>query len=534
MECRNCGNELPKDVLQCEVCGFDNAVPEVKVRNPWKYIFPAVVCTVLLVALGWMIYFGVTGSFLPKENDVQIKDNYTVDDDRALANRNTVVATMGEHKLTSGLLQVFYGNQIINYLNTNGAAFDYTRSLHDQIYDKSTGLSWQQLFIESALNSWRYYVVMCEMAEKDGYELPEDYQKALDNSRETIEAQAKQLGMASGDELVQADMGAGCTVDDYLAYLELYYLGDSYYRFLMEDMTFPLEQLESYFKENEQAFAESGITKGFGKLVDVRQILIQPTGDKVDGAYTPEQWNTAKEKAEDILAEFTGGEMKDEAFAELAKKYSQDTKTASSGGLLYGMPRHYLTKINVRHILIMPGTNTNATYTEAEWAEAKKKAQDIYDAYLAGEQTEEAFAELAKNNSMDGNASKGGLYENVTKDQMVATFDAWCFDLSRQPGDTGIVETQFGYHIMYYVGGDRAADAWCFDEQRAVGDTGIVECSDGYRIFYYVYGEEAWVRVCQSALSELHADAIVKSEVDKQEMDVQYISIMLGNSQLGT
>lgn len=534
MECRNCGKELPKDVLQCEACGFDNAAPEVKVRNPWKYIFPAVVCAALLAVLGWMIYFGVTGSFLFKENDVYIKKNYTVGDERALANRETVVATMGEHKLTSGVLQVFYGNQIIEYLNTYNAAFDYTRSLHDQIFDKSTGLTWQQFFIESALNSWRQYTVLCDMAKEAGFELPEEYRKAIDSSPETIAAQAKQLGMASGDELVQADMGAGCTVADYVVYLELHYLGELYQQHLMDSMEFPLEQLEDYYKENEQAFADGGVTKDFGKLVDARQILIKPTGDKVDGAYTPEQWTVAKDQAEGILEKFFEGEMKDEDFAELAKKYSQDTKTASNGGLLYGMPRHYLSTVNVRHILIMPGEQTNATYTEAEWKAAEDKAKEIYDGYLAGDKTEEAFAELAKKHSQDGNASKGGIYENVTKGQMVDTFDAWCFDLQRQVGDTGIVKTQFGYHIMYYVSDAREADNWCFSEERKAGDAAVFKSYDGYRVLYYVYGEEAWIRLSKKLLSQELADALVKAEVDKQEMNVQYISIMLGNSQLGS
>ena len=37
---------------------------------------------------------------------------------------------------------------------------------------------------------------------------------------------------------------------------------------------------------------------------------------------------------------------------------------------------------------------------------------------------------------------------------MVEEFDAWCFDPDREPGDTDIVETTYGYHIMYYVGDD--------------------------------------------------------------------------------
>ena len=35
---------------------------------------------------------------------------------------------------------------------------------------------------------------------------------------------------------------------------------------------------------------------------------------------------------------------------------------------------------------------------------------------------------------------------------MVESFDAWCFDSSRKPGDTGIVKTNYGYHVMYFVG----------------------------------------------------------------------------------
>ena len=34
---------------------------------------------------------------------------------------------------------------------------------------------------------------------------------------------------------------------------------------------------------------------------------------------------------------------------------------------------------------------------------------------------------------------------------MVTAFNDWCFDESRQPGDHAIVETEYGYHIMYFV-----------------------------------------------------------------------------------
>ena len=35
---------------------------------------------------------------------------------------------------------------------------------------------------------------------------------------------------------------------------------------------------------------------------------------------------------------------------------------------------------------------------------------------------------------------------------MVKPFENWIYDSSRQVGDTGIVKTNYGYHIMYFVG----------------------------------------------------------------------------------
>ena len=38
---------------------------------------------------------------------------------------------------------------------------------------------------------------------------------------------------------------------------------------------------------------------------------------------------------------------------------------------------------------------------------------------------------------------------------MVTNFNDWIFDASRKPGDTGIVESDYGYHIIYFVGDNK-------------------------------------------------------------------------------
>ena len=35
---------------------------------------------------------------------------------------------------------------------------------------------------------------------------------------------------------------------------------------------------------------------------------------------------------------------------------------------------------------------------------------------------------------------------------MVTAFEDWCYASGRKSGDTGIVETEYGYHVMYFVG----------------------------------------------------------------------------------
>ena len=113
----------------------------------------------------------------------------------------------------------------------------------------------------------------------------------------------------------------------------------------------------------------------------------------------------------------------------------------------------YNTK-NVRHILVRYDTTVDDSGNEIVTDEAKEEAmataEEIYDVWKSGDATEESFAELANERSEDG--AVGGLYENVYKGEMVASFENWCYDESRQPGDTEIIESDYGCHIMYFIG----------------------------------------------------------------------------------
>lgn len=119
-----------------------------------------------------------------------------------------------------------------------------------------------------------------------------------------------------------------------------------------------------------------------------------------------------------------------------------------------------LPNINVRHILITPAEEysidtdedgTNDAYSDEEWAAAEEKANDVYAEWQKNP-TEDNFGALAKEYTADGNGEQGGLYEDVYPGQMVSEFNDWCFDADRKVGDSGVVKTPFGYHVMFFSG----------------------------------------------------------------------------------
>ena len=101
------------------------------------------------------------------------------------------------------------------------------------------------------------------------------------------------------------------------------------------------------------------------------------------------------------------------------------------------------------------------TADKAKQPDTYKKAELILREYLSGDRTVDSFAALATANTQDtGSKETGGLYEDVTPGEMVEEFNDWCFDKDRKTGDVGIVETTYGYHIMYFVGKSAEEPVW--------------------------------------------------------------------------
>lgn len=187
-----------------------------------------------------------------------------------------------------------------------------------------------------------------------------------------------------------------------------------------------------------------------------------------------------------------------------------------------GTPYRNETKnASVRHILVQFPEETEATSEEAVSGEAEtgedtevsadikaecySEAESIladYESYIAenlnGEADEDYFGELASNLSDDtGSAGDGGLIEGLANDgQYVKAFEDWVFSEGefegekRTPGSTAIIETEYGYHIMYYVSEDKNAEWY----QTIIDNLVSEEWEKEQTVFEESFAEDAIVR----------------------------------------
>ena len=272
--------------------------------------------------------------------DVTCKGSYSVSDEEIKAAADTVVATIGEHTLTNSQLQVYYWMEVQNFLNTYGnyAAYfgmDHTQPLDTQRCTYDENLTWQQFFLDTALVNWNQVQAMNLMAKENGLTISDEDQAYLEGLDAYLEQTAAGFGI-SVDELMTGNFGPGADKEGYRYFQDLYLNGLPYYETESAKMVPTQEDLETYFAEHEDQYAESGVTRD-GKFVDVRHILVKvaggTTGEDGSVTYSDEEWKTCEEAAQAILDAWLAGDKTEESFAALAAEKTEDPGSQATGGL---------------------------------------------------------------------------------------------------------------------------------------------------------------------------------------------------------
>lgn len=513
-----------------------------------KIIGLSVSATALMLVVAIVISLSALGivplmRLFGKDNDVMYKNQYTASDFMSGIAHDQVVATMGDYTLTNGQLQVFYWMTFYEMVDYYGQYAEYylgvdlDKPLGEQQYQK-TEKTWEQYVLGEAVATWHRYQAAAAEADKAGFKMPAEYQEDFAKMESSLEETAKEQKFDSLEAMLESEFGKNVTFDDYYHYLWIRYTAELYFSDVIANLKFTDAELDAFFQENKDDLAEYGVAQDDSTLVDFRNIFVKAiTSKDADGktVITDESWETCRKKAQDIYDTLLGGDNSEETFAALAKVKSEDSSSSSNGGLYQYVPKNKWATVDARHILIMPEGGTkdasgNVTYSEEEWEACRVKAQQLLDEYLAGEKTEDAFGALANKHSQDqnGKVTNGGLYENIYSGQMVKAFDAWIFDTSRTPGETGLVKTEYGYHVMYFVSRTGPVDEWAFSPEREPGEISMIKTEEGYEILFYVGDAIAWKVWCEEGLVTQSSQELMDSYTKNNSMEVKYWTIMLG------
>ena len=392
---------------------------------------------------------------------------------------------------------------------------DFDKKLSEQTRTEdgktTTWLEYVQEQVEDSIKDTyaSYYKAVKENKGKDP-EITDDQKKEIKEALKNYKESAHKYGYTVSG-YIEAAMGHGVTKDVFVREATISYIAENYdsdHKNDSDSKTYTDKELNAYKKKNESKLQSVDIkmfecdseddAKAFKKALKADGSNFAALASKYSSDDFDKKAN--KNSQETTYNDMTRSTMEglsvaistaddNKKYPGLDWLYSSDRKAGDvrqdSTSVVYVVKPVYMSDaktVNVRHILIAPESSKSSDdssssksakdCTDKEWAAAEKKAKSILAKYNSGDKTSKSFAKLAKSNSSDGNASDGGLYENIIPNQMVPTFNAWCFDSSRKAGDVGIVKTEYGYHIMYFEGkNDQAVWKYIAQQKLAADDT---------------------------------------------------------------
>lgn len=380
--------------------------------------------------------------------------------------------------------------------------------------DDGNKISWQKFFETEALKEVEQITTYYSKALEEGVTLTSAQKKTIDKQISTLKDSASQNDV-SLDQYIKANFGTYCSEDTIRIMLEQYYLSANYKGKFKCETKVTDNDVDKYYNDHKNDYKKIEFyyiaspydaTDDNSKNESIKtaeKIMAKMKDKKSVIALVPEVYSSYIDSQVKSSMEQDSTLTEKKAREEAIKSYESNVVTTVSGSdspfddkmntwlfsddTKVGSKKYYIDEdakyiyivlktskasveedetYTVRHILVAPESGSNSSsstsekteYTDEQWAAAKKKADSILAKFNKTDKSEYEFAKLAEQYSTDSastssgsNDSFGGLYESVTLGQMVPDFEKWSIDDSRKYGDTGIVKSDYGYHIMFFI-----------------------------------------------------------------------------------
>ena len=371
--------------------------------------------------------------------------------------------------------------------------------------------TWAAYYWDSALNNAKTIYAMYDKAIQDKYVLSQDYLSSIDQDVSMMQMYAGMYG-TDVDGWISSIYGKGANEKNYREYQVIKITASAYYQDHQANKTFTADERNAYLNEHPNDYTaysynhytvdyksflpelEDGATATEEQNNTAREeakkaaetLAAATSIEELNTAISALSYNEGKTVASSVSTDVmhTSTTLTDEQKEWIsaadrkqgdAKAFEVKTSTKNEDGtttetvdsykvLMYVSTNDFSQPLaNVRHLLVafehnhtegdnhQTDANGNTVYTDAEKAAAKAKAEELMNGW---DKTEASFIELIKTNTDDtASAETGGLYENIDVNANYETaFLNWAVDPARKANDYGIVETSYGYHIMFYVG----------------------------------------------------------------------------------
>lgn len=438
-------------------------------------------------------------------------------DDTAAIKKNTTVFSLGDDIRVSEVEFTYYYSQYLNNIYSYAQQYarygmnigiDPTKSPDEQNY--GTDADGKEMLLSDYLknetiSALQSYKILYAEAIKAGYKLTDDEQKSIDDQVEELRNTAaenkyslnaylkasygkginekflrKQLEMQNIVSRYQSDTSKKLTDSYSAADIKAVYDKDhsTYNAVDARTLSFAIETLTAKDGETSEQLAARQKAAAAKVKAEAEAALKACTSEKAfleqakkknssTENYDAESATALNEAAKSTITSYVSEDAAKWAFDSARKAGDVKLFEVGSDGNVTSYVILYINKgsyapmaSNVRHILISFTDNASSSSeaTDEQKKAAKASADKIYKEWQSGAKTEDSFAALAKEKSKDtGSAADGGLISGITSSaNYVESFRNWATDSSRKVGDTGIVESEYGYHIMYYSGSDYA------------------------------------------------------------------------------
>lgn len=384
--------------------------------------------------------------------------------------RHIPSVTVNDESFSTTEYNYYYNSLYYRYYNNYYAAYgEYAEAF----------MPAEEQLREETLSFIAQVKMINDEAEKNGFTLSAESQAMIESEFENLKTIAHENSYPNISSYLGAYYGKGMNASVFRECMTESQLASEYTAYLTSTYEYTDSELQNFYTENEDEYdffnyryfyfsgAEVAADEEAGiEAVDAETAMAEAKANAkafaaavTDEAsfndlayeYAAEAEKEYYEDADATLLETQGQSLSEDIASWLTSATRQEgdvTAIESSTGwtVVYFISRDdndYLTK-NVRHVLI-----ESTGDDEADGG----MANDLFKKWQSEDGTEEGFAAMADEYSADtGSVGNGGLYENVYKNQMVAEFDAWIYDESREAGDAEVVKTALGYHIMYFVG----------------------------------------------------------------------------------